>query len=632
MSEELQTPTEQMQTPGLPPQIPTGEKPAPGENKPMEPHAARRARNPFVPMLVAAGVIVGILLGSFFSSHYSRRSLSIINSSSNKINDLFHLIDDRYVDTVDIPDLVEKSMPQILKQLDPHSTYFSPKLAGESMQELEGKFSGVGVQFTIYQDTVRIVRIIKGGPSESVGLRAGDAIVNVDGKPFTGPKITNDTVLARLKGPQGTSVCLDVRRAGTPEPLSFRIVRDDVPVPSVSAAYKMDDGTGYIRITTFANTTHSEFLAALASLQAGGLKGLIVDLRGNLGGLMEPAVQIANEFLPADRLIVYTQGRRSPRQEYVSDGRGVYQQLPLVVLIDEVSASASEIFAGAMQDNDRGTIVGRRSFGKGLVQVPIEFDDGSLLRLTIARYYTPSGRCVQKPYQPGQEEEYEADLLIRATSGEYQSADSIKTQGEAYKTRLGRDVYGGGGIIPDLFVAEDTTGRTSYFMEAYMRGLLYQYAYVFTDEHRASLARSSGADNVVATLQRYDLVEDFATFAANNGLKRRNLLIRQSAEQIRSYVTSQILLILYGTQEAARYENQNDECVARALELVSEGRTQPELPTAEKAAARLSLPRGTMRDFRTWSHYAEARTRMLWSPSLNLIAVCPQKKTRSGHA
>lgn len=575
---------------------------------------------------------MGILLGSFFSSHFSRRSLSIINTSSNKINDLFHLIDDRYVDTVDIPDLVEKSMPQILKQLDPHSTYFSPKLASESMQELEGKFSGVGVQFTIYQDTVRIVRIIKGGPSESVGLRAGDAIVTVDDKPFTGPQITNDTVLARLKGPQGTTVRLGVRRAGSPQNLSFHIVRDDVPVPSVSAAYKMDDGTGYIRINTFANTTHSEFLAALASLQTGSLKGLIVDLRGNLGGLMEPAVQIVNEFLPADRLIVYTQGRRSPRQEYVSDGRGVYQQLPLVVLIDEVSASASEIFAGAIQDNDRGTIIGRRSFGKGLVQVPIEFDDGSLLRLTIARYYTPSGRCVQKPYEPGQEEAYEADLLLRATSGEYQTADSIKTQGEAYQTRLGRSVYGGGGIIPDLFVAEDTTGRTSYFMEAYMRGLLYQYAYVFTDQHRTALSRASNVDAVLAQLQGHDLVEGFAAFAASNGLKRRPLLIRQSSQLLRSYITGQILLHLFDTQEAVRYDNRSDACVMRGLQLISDGLTLPEPPqSADKAAAHL-VPQGCFRDFRTWNRIAEARTRTMWSPMIYPLALCPQKKTPSASA
>lgn len=592
----------------------------------------QRPRHTFVPMLVAVGVIVGILLGSFFSSHFSRRSLSIINSSSNKINDLFHLIDDQYVDSVDIPDLVEKSMPQILKQLDPHSTYFSAKIAAESMQELEGKFSGVGVQFTIYHDTVRIVRIIKGGPSESVGLRAGDAIVTVDGKPFTGHQITNDSVLARLKGPQGTSVQLGIFRAGETAPLSFRIVRNDVPVPSVSASYMLDGSTGYIRIQSFGTTTPSEFLAALASLESQGMKGLVVDLRGNLGGLMESAVQMIDEFLPSNRLIVYTEGRRSPRREYRSGGRGVYQQLPLEVLIDEVSASASEIFAGAVQDNDRGTIVGRRSFGKGLVQVPIEFDDGSLLRLTIARYYTPSGRCVQKPYQAGDEDDYEADLLRRAVSGEYQTADSIKTQGEAYKTRLGRNVYGGGGIIPDIFVAEDTTGRTSYFMEAYMRGLVYQYSYVFTEKHREALTRAGSAEKAVAYMERLDVVGDFANFAAANGLKRRNLLIRQSTELLRKYITTQVLLGLYDSAEAIRYENQNDPCVEQALRLMRDGRTLPEAPRTA-AVTNFALPEfGGFSDFRIWQHISEVRTRAFLFHPFSYLAVCPEKRMPCANA
>ena len=589
----------------------------------------QRSRGTFVPVLVALGVVAGILIGSFFSSHYSRRSLSIINSSSNKLNDLFHIIDDQYVDTVNIADLVEKAMPQILKQLDPHSTYFSPQTAAASMQELDGKFSGVGVQFTIYQDTVRIVRIIKGGPSESVGLRAGDAIVTVDGRPFTGASVTNDTVLARLKGPQGTSVRLGVKRAGEAKLREFKVFRDDVPVRSVTAAYKLDDTTGYIRIGSFAANTHDEFIAALASLEAGSLDGLVIDLRGNLGGLMEPAVLIANEFLPAKRLIVYTEGRRMARKDYLSDGRGVYQQLPLVVLIDEVSASASEILAGAIQDNDRGLILGRRSFGKGLVQVPIEFDDGSLLRLTVARYYTPSGRCVQKPYVPGDEEDYEADLMTRAERGEYQNADSIKTQGEAFRTRLGREVYGGGGIIPDIFVAEDTVGRTSYYIEAYMTGLLYQYAYVFVDKHRKTIEGLRSAQEVVSFVESQNIVGEFANFAEENGLKRRNLLIRESEGLLRRTLTVQILTSLYDTDEAIRYQNKTDECLRRALALVVEGKTFPEAP-AQKAAAAAKLPRTY--SFRFWQNVAIARGMTLWSSRLRTLAVWTPKRKHSDKA
>lgn len=459
-------------------------------------------KNRFVPLLVSAGMVVGILLGSFFANHFSGNRLSIINNSSNKIIDLFHLIDDQYVDTVNIPELVEKAMPQILKELDPHSTYISATKVEESMQDLKGSFSGIGVQFTLYKDTIRVVKVVKGGPSESVGIQAGDRIVNIDGKPYVGDTISNDGTMARLKGPKGSVAKLGIKRAGQKQLLTFSITRGDVPIKTVDAAYMAAPGTGYIRVTSFGDTTYAEFIAALTKLQTQGFSKLILDLRGNPGGYMETAVQMANEFLPKNSLIVYTEGRKSPRKEYRTDGRGAYQNLPLVVLVDETSASASEIFAGAIQDNDRGTIIGRRSFGKGLVQVPIEFPDGSMLRLTTARYYTPSGRCVQKPYKPGDEEDYEADLLLRAEHGEYFSADSIRTSGEKYKTRLGRVVYGGGGIVPDIFIPRDTLGMTSYFKEAYLGGLLFQYAYDFVDLHRNDLTQCNDMASVAAYVKK----------------------------------------------------------------------------------------------------------------------------------
>ena len=541
-------------------------------------------KNRFVPLLVSIGVVVGIMLGSFFANHFSGNRLSIINNSSNKIIDLFHLIDDQYVDTINIPDLVEKAMPQILKELDPHSTYISAAKVEESMQDLKGSFSGIGVQFTLYKDTIRVVKVVKGGPSESVGIQAGDRIINIDGKPYVGDTISNDGTMKRLKGPKGSIARLGIKRAGQKNLLSFSITRGDVPVKTVDAAYMANPTIGYIRVSSFGDTTYAEFIAALTKLQTMGFSKLILDLRGNPGGYMETAVQMVNEFLPKNSLIVYTEGRKSPRKEYRTDGRGAYQSLPLVVLVDETSASASEIFAGAIQDNDRGTIIGRRSFGKGLVQVPIEFPDGSMLRLTTARYYTPSGRCVQKPYKPGDEEDYEADLLLRAEHGEYFSADSIRTSGEKFKTRIGRTVYGGGGIVPDIFVARDTLGMTSYFKEAYLGGLLFQYAYDFVDKYRTDLSQCNNMKEVTAVVKKKNLIEGFASYAEKAGLKRRNLMIQRSHKLLTTYITSAIIGDLLDDSEAAEYANQTDKAVMQAIALLAANKS---VPTVGKQQAML---------------------------------------------
>lgn len=541
-------------------------------------------KNRFVPLLVSIGVVVGIMLGSFFANHFSGNRLSIINNSSNKIIDLFHLIDDQYVDTINIPDLVEKAMPQILKELDPHSTYISAAKVEESMQDLKGSFSGIGVQFTLYKDTIRVVKVVKGGPSESVGIQAGDRIINIDGKPYVGDTISNDGTMKRLKGPKGSIARLGIKRAGQKKLLSFSITRGDVPVKTVDAAYMASPTIGYIRVSSFGDTTYAEFIAALTKLQTMGFSKLILDLRGNPGGYMETAVQMVNEFLPKNSLIVYTEGRKSPRKEYRTDGRGAYQSLPLVVLVDETSASASEIFAGAIQDNDRGTIIGRRSFGKGLVQVPIEFPDGSMLRLTTARYYTPSGRCVQKPYKPGDEEDYEADLLLRAEHGEYFSADSIRTSGEKFKTRIGRIVYGGGGIVPDIFVARDTLGMTSYFKEAYLGGLLFQYAYDFVDKYRTELSQCNNMKEVTTVVKKKNLIEGFASYAEKAGLKRRNLMIQRSHKLLTTYITSAIIGDLLDDSEATEYTNQTDKAVMQAIALLAANKS---VPTVGKQQAML---------------------------------------------
>lgn len=495
----------------------------------------------YTPLLVAIGVMIGIIIGNFYANHFSGKRLNIINSSSDKFNSILHIIDDQYVDSVNIANLVEESLPEILKKLDPHSVYIPASEAEKSMQDLKGSFVGIGIQFMIYDDTIRVVKVLEGGPSQSVGLEAGDRIVTINGKAAVGKNISSEDVQKKLKGPNGSVVRVGILRSNSKRLQNYSISRGAVPLKSVDAAFMTESNIGYIRISNFGEATYSEFLAALATLSNSKLESLIIDLRGNLGGYMSPAVQIANEFLPKGRLIVYTQGRKSPREDFTSNGRGAYQSLPLVVLVDESSASASEILAGAIQDNDRGLIIGRRSFGKGLVQIPIEFNDGSMLRLTKARYYTPSGRCVQKPYTPGDEKDYEQDLILRAEHGEYFNQDSIKTSGQAFHTLKGRVVYGGGGIIPDIFIARDTLGINSYFRSAYLSGLIQQYAYHYVDSHRKKLSQQKDFIQVKKILDKNDIVEQFASYANKRGLKRRNLMIKSSRKLLREYIGSNII-------------------------------------------------------------------------------------------
>ena len=357
----------------------------------------------FTPVIIAVSVVVGILIGTFYAKHFAGNRLGIINGSSNKLNALLRIVDDQYVDTVNMADLVEKAMPQILAELDPHSTYIPAQNLEEVNSELEGSFSGIGIQFTIQNDTIHVNAVVQGGPSEKIGLMAGDRIVTVDDSLFVGKKVTNERAMRTLKGPKGSQVKLGIKRTGEKDLLHFNITRGDIPQNTVDAAYMLNDDIGYVKVSKFGRTSHVELLNALAQLNHKKCKGLIIDLRGNTGGYMEAAIRMVNEFLPEGKLIVYTQGRKYPRAEEFANGTGSCQKMPLVVLIDEGSASASEIFTGAIQDNDRGTVVGRRSFGKGLVQQPIDFSDGSAIRLTIARYYTPSGRCIQRPYESGKD-------------------------------------------------------------------------------------------------------------------------------------------------------------------------------------------------------------------------------------
>ena len=518
-----------------------------------------------MPLVMALCVVVGIMIGTFYANHFSGNRLNIINSGSSRLSNLLHIIDDQYVDSVNIDSLVEKAIPQILAELDPHSVYISAKDVQLATDDLKGSFSGVGIEFIIRDDTIRVQNVIKDGPANRAGLLAGDKIVSINGKPFVGKIVTNEEAMHRLKGPKDSKVLIGVKRFGEKGVKVFTVTRGDISVKSISACYMINDTTGYIRVKSFGERTYAEMLSALQTLNIEGADHLIIDLRDNGGGILEAAVQMANEFLPKNRLIVYTQGRKSPRAEYRSNGKGSYQHIPMVVLINEGTASAAEIFAGAMQDNDRATIVGRRSFGKGLVQQQIQFPDGSMIRLTVARYYTPSGRCIQKPFKPGDNADYENDLLSRYRHGEFFSQDSIKHVGPAYHTHNGRTVYGGGGITPDIFVPEDTTHVTSYYKEAAMSGLILQYAFNYTDQHRPILSKFTEMMPLANYLDRQNLVNDFANYAARYGLRRRNLMIMRSHSLLQNYIDSRIIYNILDEQAWIEYLNLSDETVKAAL-------------------------------------------------------------------
>ena len=546
--------------------------------------------NRFMPLMMALCVVIGIIVGSFYSNHFSGNRLSIINTGTNRINNLLHIIDDQYVDKVNLDSLVEDAMPKILTELDPHSVYISAKDVEAANQDLQGSFSGVGIQFVIRQDTIHVQNVIQNGPAERAGILAGDKIVMVDDHTFVGKAVTNQEAMRRLKGPKNTKVKIGVLRYGHSKPQSFVVTRGDIPIKSVSATYMIDDKTGYIRIKSFGETTYAELLVALAKLGESGFQNLIIDLRDNTGGYLQSAVQMANEFLPKNKLIVYTAGRKSPRQDFRSDGRGSYKQTPLVVLINEGSASASEIFAGAMQDNDRATVIGRRSFGKGLVQKQIEFSDGSMVRLTIARYYTPSGRCIQKPYVHGETDDYAQDLMSRYEHGEFFSQDSIKHTGPKYHTSNGRVVYGGGGITPDIFVPEDTTGFTSYYKQATMSGLILQFAFTYTDDNRPKLNNFKEMMELPDYLKKQNLVDKFATYANDKGLKRRNLMIRKSHYLLDRFINSRIIYNMLDEQAWLEYVNEDDATIREALKTFRNNAAFPKAP-AKRVAKATSLQR-----------------------------------------
>ena len=506
------------------------------------------------PTLTIVCLLLGFLIGNVVSNKVNAQRFYIQNGQlfqqpESKIDQLIQLMDQAYVDKIDVDSITDDVMMEFVKRLDPHSAYIPKEDLEMVNSELSASFSGIGVQFSIQNDTVQVVAVISGGPCEGMGILAGDKIVMVNDSNFTGKTISNEKVMHALRGPKGTEVKISVMRSGSDEVYDFTITRGDIPVHSVDAKFIIEEKgqkIGFVRVNRFGENTYDEFIAALASLKGQGATAYIVDLRENSGGYMDQAIKMANEFLSKGDLIVYSEGRAYPRYEARSNGSGRFQRDSLVVLIDNFSASASEIFAGAMQDNDRATIIGRRSFGKGLVQQQIPFEDGSAVRLTVARYYTPSGRSIQKPYKMGEGEDYAMDLINRFEHGEFYSADSIQiADSTVYYTKKGRIVRGGGGIMPDVFVGRDTSLYTPYFNIVVNRAYTYQFAYQYTDRHRKELSQYEDWQSLEKHLLNANWVPEFVAFAKEKGVepsyeqlaKSKPLLVRL----VNAYIVRNIL-------------------------------------------------------------------------------------------
>ena len=519
----------------------------------------------WLPLAIALAVVVGIFIGSRFTANRP------VAENDRKLNAILNLIAQDYVDTTNLKDLIEMSIPEILSNLDPHTNYFSTEDLKAATEDLNGSFSGIGISFVMVNDTIGVVEVIPGGPSEKVGILAGDKIVLIDDSTATGPKMSSGEVMKRLRGEKGTKVKLGIKRQNTDKTLSFTVTRGDIPVNTVDAYYMLDKVTGYIKVNQFGRHTYDEFITAMASLQEEGAKRYMVDLRGNGGGFMEMAVLMVNEFLPADLPIVFTKGRyKRDDSEVWSDGNGSFQDAEVAVLIDEFSASASEIFAGALQDNDRGLIVGCRSFGKGLVQKEFVLPDSSAIRLTTARYYTPSGRCIQKDYKEGALN-YEKELIDRYIHGELYSRDSMKVdKSQVFTTLNGRTVYGGGGIVPDIFVARDTSGITNYYIEVANAGLLQRYAFNYCNDHRHELKKMDDYNQFLRTAPSDEtLTKDFVDYAAGNGITPRWYYINQSQQLIVTNLKALIARDIFGSQAFYPILNRNDMTVQTALKALN---------------------------------------------------------------
>ena len=521
----------------------------------------------WMPLAIAVALVAGMWIGKSFFNNSARWN------SRSKLDTILDIIDRSYVDDIDTDSLLETSFAGLLSHLDPHSVYIPASDLQNVNEELSGSFSGVGISFNLLNDSINVLEVISGGPSEKAGLLAGDKIVSINDTIVAGQNWSDVKVRASLRGPKGSVVKLGIKRHTSNKVLTFEVIRGDIPVTSIDASYMIAPKIGYVKINKFGSNTYSEFLTSVINLMADGADKFVIDLRGNGGGFMEPAVLMANEFLPAGSPIVSMRGKTTPDERPTfSDGSGSLLDKELVVLIDEVSASASEIFAGAIQDNDRGLVIGRRSFGKGLVQNQMELPDSSAIRLTIARYYTPSGRCIQKTYAPGTD--YDRDIINRYEHGEFYSADSIKLDKSlAFETLHGRTVYGGGGIMPDIFVPNDTAGITSYYLNVVNAGLIQKYTFDYTDRNRDRLEKTKDVATLLRMLPDDDtLLQDFVSYSQKAGVAPRWYYINISRDLIVNQLKAMIARNALGVEGYFKVFNELDPTVISGVEALRTGK------------------------------------------------------------
>lgn len=532
----------------------------------------------WVPLIVGVSIAIGIFIGNKYSGFSSDAGRVRANG---KIDAVLGYISRSYVDTINMRQIIEDALPKIVEGLDPHSSYISAKDMKRVNEDLEGHFSGIGVSFYLLRDTIVVTGIIPGGPSEAAGIMQWDRIVNVDDSLVAGQKFVNSDVLNRLRGERGSEIKLGVVRNGHPDIVEITVTRGDIPTNSVQAAFMQTETTGYIKVGTFGFNTFNEFISALSKLKNSGARSFVIDLRGNSGGSLEVAIQMINEFLHKGDLIVYAEGRDFPRQDNYANGSGTCKDDDVVILIDELSASASEIFAGAIQDHDRGLVIGRRSFGKGTVQSQRLFPDGSAVRLTVARYYTPSGRSIQRKYEKGKYDEYEMEAINRYMQGDYVNEDEMSGM-TSFTTDGERVVYGGDGIMPDIFVARDTVGYNSYYNSLANRDYILEYAMTYSDMYKNKLSEFNSGEELADHLFKQPLLVNLVSFADNKGIRPRPYYIEESRKMFERQLVSYIVRNFKGEEEFYKIYQQSDNLLQKAVQLIEKGLTSPAAVKAEQ--------------------------------------------------
>lgn len=520
----------------------------------------------FLPIIFALLLISGIIIGNklfFYNFNKSR------NSNTDKLLTILNFIQQEYVDSISVNELTEKTIREILSNLDPHSVYIPAKELAKFNEPLEGEYGGVGIQYSIQNDTILIVNTINGGPSEISGIKAGDKIIQINDTLVAGKNITQSDVMKKLKGKSGTKVKVSVIRNNFNKEYNYTITRSNIPLHTIDVSYMISKSIGYIKVNSFGKTTHDEFVKAVTKLHKEGMNKVIIDLRENGGGYLNATYDLADEFLENGKLIVFTKGKSRQRKDYIATSKGNCEKDELIVLIDEGSASASEIFAGAIQDNDRGLIIGRRSYGKGLVQEPTLFSDGSSLNLTVARYYTPTGRCIQKPYNKGNINYY-MDIKNRYALGELINKDSIHISNSLkYKTPKGRIVYGGGGIMPDVFIPYDTNNITNYYSNIIENELIYQYAIMFSNRNRNDLIKCKTTNEIIQYITKHNVFDMFIKYVESKGIKPVNKEISISKQLINTQLTALIIRNIQKDEEGFyKTIQQIDNTLLKAVDIL----------------------------------------------------------------